>query len=315
MADLKVWLDATRPGGTSSPSGDFGAVAFYDATNTTREQREWVRQQLSPMRCKIIFIESICEDGEVEEANITASKVSMPDYDGVSAEEAVADFKARIAAYRAHYEQVREVGHSWIKMIDGGRELRLNNVTGFLPSRIAQFLVNLHTHRRSFYFSRHGQSEYNQLGRIGGDSGLTSNGEAYATELAGWVERQVVVGEDGAPVPCRLWTSSLQRTIQTAQHIAHPTVTTPAGEQWVQMRPKVFRNLDEIYAGVRERRGAGAARSGAPRASALAPAPRTQRERPPPSPAPLHPAPHPTLRPPPSAPTRRPLAPLRSVTG
>ena len=58
----------------------------------------------------------------------------------------------------------------------------------------------------------------------------------------------------------RLWTSSLQRTELTAAHIPHPDVfpeelDAPAeymeesGAVWRQMRHRVFRNLDEIYAG------------------------------------------------------------------
>ena len=129
----------------------------------------------------------------------------------------------------------------------------MNNIRGFLPSRISQFLMNLHVDRRSFYFSRHGQSEYNRLGKIGGDSDLTEHGEAYATKLGEWVGANVMCGADGKPVPSRLWTSSLLRTRRTARHIPHPTVpyTTSEGVamEWVQMRPKAFRNLDELYAG------------------------------------------------------------------
>ena len=75
---------------------------------------------------------------------------------------------------------------TWIKMVDGGREMSMNNIRGFLPSRIAQFLVNLHVDRRSFFFSRHGQSEYNRLGKIGGDSDLTEHGEKYALANRSW---------------------------------------------------------------------------------------------------------------------------------
>ena len=123
-----------------------------------------------------------------------------------------------------------------------------------LVRAVSQFLVNLHVNRRSFYFSRHGQSEYNRLGKIGGDSDLTEHGEAYATALGTWVSKNVMHDEAGAPVPARLWTSSLLRTRQTARHIPHPTVpfTKEDGSsgQWVQMRPKAFRNLDELYAGL-----------------------------------------------------------------
>ena len=54
---------------------------------------------------------------------------------------------------------------SWFKLIDAGREIAMNNIRGFLPSRIAQFLINLHTSRTPFYLSRHGQSVYNGQAR------------------------------------------------------------------------------------------------------------------------------------------------------
>ena len=38
---------------------------------------------------------------------------------------------------------------------------------------------------------RHGQSEYNAVGRIGGDSGLTVHGLNYAKALAFFVENHV----------------------------------------------------------------------------------------------------------------------------
>jgi len=136
-------------------------------------------------------------------------------------------------------------------MIDGGKSLQMNEIHGFLPSRIAQFLVNLHVHKKKIYLSRHGQSEYNRLGKVGGDSALTEHGHAFAVALGKWVEVNVMTDSAGEPQPCRLWTSSLLRTRMTAQHIPHPTIAHPHGfGEWVQMRPKAFRNLDEIYAGL-----------------------------------------------------------------
>merc|ERR1712039_795459 len=49
-------------------------------------------------------------------------------------------------------------------------------------------------------------------------------------------------------VPARLWTSSLRRTKETAQFIAHPIVNHN-GKPFAQMRGRQFRNLDEVYAG------------------------------------------------------------------
>lgn len=50
-------------------------------------------------------------------------------------------------------------------------------------------------------------------------------------------------------VCARLWTSSLRRTKETAAYIRHPMIELPGGKTWEQMAPRVYRNLDEVYAG------------------------------------------------------------------
>ena len=75
-----------------------------------------------------------------------------------------------------------------------------NNIRGFLPTRIMTFLLNLHISRSPFYFTRHGQSEYNEYGQIGGDSGLTERGEEYATALGKWVSENISC-PNGTPRP------------------------------------------------------------------------------------------------------------------
>jgi len=50
-------------------------------------------------------------------------------------------------------------------------------------------------------------------------------------------------------VCARLWTSSLRRTKQTASYIKHPTIRLPGGKVWEQMSHRIYRNLDEVYAG------------------------------------------------------------------
>jgi len=53
----------------------------------------------------------------------------------------------------------------------------------------------------------------------------------------------------GEEIPARLWTSSLRRTKETAQHIPHSTMVLPGGKVWEQMSHRIYRNLDEVYAG------------------------------------------------------------------
>jgi hypothetical protein len=82
----------------------------------------------------------------------------------------------------------------------------LHNIKGHLPLKVANFIMNLRTTRHAFYLSRclplrpcllislslsHGQSEYNTVGRIGGDSGLSEHGLAYALKLAEFVDQKV----------------------------------------------------------------------------------------------------------------------------
>jgi broad specificity phosphatase PhoE len=46
---------------------------------------------------------------------------------------------------------------------------------------------------------RHGQSEYNSVGKIGGDSGLTTHGFNYAKRLADFVDTKVSNDWSDAP--------------------------------------------------------------------------------------------------------------------
>lgn len=122
--------------------------------------------------------------------------------------------------------------------------------------------MNLHTLPRTFYLTRHGQSEYNLLGKIGGDSGLSPAGLEYARRLALFAKEYIAHTTKSDPStgeevkisrPARLWTSTLLRTKETAQFIEHNTIqhTWDNGDiiAWMQFRPMARRNLDELYAG------------------------------------------------------------------
>ena len=57
--------------------------------------------------------------------------------------------------------------------------LRDTPCTGWRSRRILHFLINLHIIPRPIFLSRHGQSEYNVLCKIGGDSNLSEMGIKY----------------------------------------------------------------------------------------------------------------------------------------
>lgn len=66
---------------------------------------------------------------------------------------------------------------SYIKIFDVGSRYLVNRVQDHIQSRIVYYLMNIHVTPRSIYLSRHGESELNLLGRIGGDSGLSPGGQ------------------------------------------------------------------------------------------------------------------------------------------
>lgn len=53
----------------------------------------------------------------------------------------------------------------------------MNRVQDHIQSRIVYYLMNIHVQPRTIYLCRHGESEFNLKGRIGGDSGLSNRGK------------------------------------------------------------------------------------------------------------------------------------------
>ena len=103
----------------------------------------------------LIFLESICDDPAIIAANV-ALKVSMgdPDYKDTSREDAKRDFLRRIKEYEAVYETITEPHLSYFKIINVGDQVTVCRIHGYLQSRIAFYLMNLHLKPRSIFFSR-----------------------------------------------------------------------------------------------------------------------------------------------------------------
>ncbi|KAK6729370.1 hypothetical protein RB195_006429 [Necator americanus] len=221
-----------------------GEVAILDATNTTRARRRKVLEFCSNRRTlfdppfRVFFIESICDDPAIINSNISDVKVNSPDYKGIMThEQAKEDFLKRIENYKLQYEPLDEEedeDHSFIKVINAGKSFYVHNVNGHVQSRVVYFLMNIHLLPRSIYLTRHGESEYNQLGRLGGDSPLSENGLKYAEELRDYFENEHISD-------LRVWSSQRIRAAQTAAYLRKQATII---EYW-----KV---LDEIDAGICE---------------------------------------------------------------
>ncbi|KAM6474811.1 6-phosphofructo-2-kinase/fructose-2,6-bisphosphatase 1 isoform 2-T2 [Liasis olivaceus] len=211
-----------------------GQVAVFDATNTTRERRALILQFAKENGYKVFFIESICDDPDIIQENIKQVKLTSPDYKDCNRDEVVEDFLKRIECYQKTYQPLDDEldsSLSYIKIFNVGSRYLVNRVQDHVQSRTVYYLMNIHVTPRSIYLSRHGESELNLRGRIGGDSGLSERGKQYAYALASFIRSQYIRD-------LKVWTSHMKRTIQTAEALHVPY------EQW--------KALNEIDAGVCE---------------------------------------------------------------
>uniref|UniRef100_A0A8C2JCN5 6-phosphofructo-2-kinase domain-containing protein n=1 Tax=Cyprinus carpio TaxID=7962 RepID=A0A8C2JCN5_CYPCA len=182
---------------------DHGQVAVFDATNTTRERREVILTFAKENGYKVFFVESLCDDPEIIAENIK-----------------------QVNEFDKHLLNL-----SYIKIFNVGSRYLVNQVQDHIQSRIVYYLMNIHVTPRTIYLCRHGESELNLLGRIGGDSGLSARGIKFAAALGTYIRGQCILD-------LKIWTSHMRRTIQTAEAIGVPY------EQW--------KALNEIDAGVCE---------------------------------------------------------------
>jgi broad specificity phosphatase PhoE len=219
-----------------------GDVAIYDGTNTTIDRRKMVKDVLDEKleNHTLMWIESICNDDKIIETNIRMTKLSSPDYRDVDSETATKDFRQRIEEYRKRYEEVTKEGDgedtSFIKLYDVGHQFNMNNIAGYIESKIVSFLMNLHITPRPIYFTRHGQSLFNIEDRVGGDPDLSERGMKYAGRLGKFFEEEFERGRINHQT--KILTSTLKRAVTTAGHLKF-------GPSFVSLKL-----LDELNAGV-----------------------------------------------------------------
>ncbi|XP_032186693.1 6-phosphofructo-2-kinase/fructose-2,6-bisphosphatase 1 isoform X5 [Mustela lutreola] len=174
-------------------SHEEGHVAVFDATNTTRERRSLILQFAKEHGYKVFFIESICNDPGIIAENIRQVKLGSPDYIDCDREKVLEDFLKRIECYEVNYQPLDDEldSHlSYIKIFDVGTRYTVNRVQDHIQSRTVYYLMNIHVTPRSIYLCRHGESELNLRGRIGGDSGLSARGKQGVCEEMTYEEIQ-----------------------------------------------------------------------------------------------------------------------------
>eukprot|EP01029_Cantina_marsupialis_P007261 TRINITY_DN1800_c0_g2_i1.p1 TRINITY_DN1800_c0_g2~~TRINITY_DN1800_c0_g2_i1.p1 ORF type:complete len:498 (+),score=149.89 TRINITY_DN1800_c0_g2_i1:328-1821(+) len=216
-------------------------MGVFDATNTTVARRRWLMDEVASWNtgARVMFVESVCKNPEIIEANIRDIKLKSPDYCNMDPEKAMKDFKARIAQYESVYETLTfEENACFVQLIDVGSKVITHKTKGYLPSKIVYFLTNLHIKPPPIFLTRHGESERNAMRKIGSGSMLTVNGDLYSKKLKNFIDERF--GPPAEPIApgtpssssstgsCSLtvWSATLPAPLKTAAELRRTLVTS-----------------------------------------------------------------------------------------
>ena len=230
-----------------------GQIAIYDAVNPLAAGRRSLAKEFSRHDTETLFIESACDDERIIEENVRSVKISSPDYVGWSEADAVKHYLARMSAKIPHFETMDEPELNFIKMINAGERLTVNNCTfGYLSHRIVFYLLNLHIKSRHTYFARAGTSREEDSYKA--DTVLSEQGVEYAIKMSETLlvhrekERQAMIKGGGPDIPLKtltVWTSTRRRTVETSQYLYEAGYRVRQRSQMSQLNPGVCEKKSE----------------------------------------------------------------------
>ena len=206
-----------------------GDVAILDATNGSAQRRAMILEELRDHPA--LFIECVNEDPLLLDLSIRA-KAKLPEYAAYGEEEAVASFRERLSYYEAMYTPA---GHGperfWIRVDAPANRILREQPCEASPVYPAIREVLVCPWVRSLYLVRHGQTEFNLEGRIGGDPPLTPKGREQAQRLARRLRGERLDW---------LFTSTRRRSHETA---------APLLAERPDLHCLALKEFDEIFAG------------------------------------------------------------------
>lgn len=230
-----------------------GQVAIYDAINAISGSRRALAKEFEKHEVQTLFIESTCNDERIIEENVRNVKISSPDYVGWSDQDAVKDYLARISSRIPHFETMEEPELHWIKMINAGERVMVNNCAfGYLSQRIVFYLLNLHIKSRHTYFARAGTTIAADSYKA--DASLSEEGEDYTRKMSETLlahreqERKAIIDQGGPEnglKPLTVWTSTRRRTVETSGHLAALGYRVRQRSQMSQLNPGVCEKMTE----------------------------------------------------------------------
>ena len=183
LEDMLNWIDEPFDNSDDGVNGDVGTntpfinnvtttqkssrfkcrVGIFDATNSTKERRDWVLKECTHETKRagkptgVVFIESICNDADLMHENLLTKVTTSPDYAGVPLEEAMADIYNRCKKYEEAYETIDDEegdDKSYIKIYNLSSKLLVNHIYGMLAKSIVPILMACNIATRPVYLCR-----------------------------------------------------------------------------------------------------------------------------------------------------------------
>nr|POE74297.1 putative 6-phosphofructo-2-kinase/fructose-2,6-bisphosphatase [Quercus suber] len=231
-----------------------GQIAIYDAVNPLASGRRALAKEFEKQNVQTLFIESHCTDERIIEENVRSVKISSPDYIQWNSEDAVKDYLKRINARIPHYETMEEAELHYVKMINAGQRVVVNNCSfGYLSQRIVFYLLNLHIKSRQTYFCRAGTT--NDEDSYKADASLSTEGEDYARKMSDTLlkhresELQDLMKHVASDItelrPLTVWTSTRRRTVETSKYLEDQGYRVRHRSQMSQLNPGVCEKMSE----------------------------------------------------------------------
>ncbi len=205
-----------------------GDVAILDATNASRARRQVTNANLT--NYPILYVECVNEDPLLLE-NFIQLKCKLPEFKNMAEKDALECFRTRIGYYEQMYTSVGADERYWMRVDAAANRIIQECPCDGSPHYPAIRDVVVSRWVRSLYLMRHGQTQFNLEGRIGGNPPLTKKGLQQARAMAMHI--------NGLTIPW-IFTSTRLRSHQTAEPLLASRPDT---------RCLALPEFDEIWAG------------------------------------------------------------------
>mmetsp|Transcript_77202 Transcript_77202/g.136751 ORF Transcript_77202/g.136751 Transcript_77202/m.136751 type:complete len:496 (+) Transcript_77202:43-1530(+) len=171
-----------------------GSIAILDATNSTVARRRKIVEYVEAHQrgYRVLFVEAICNDAQVLDANMWGKVSNSPDFSGLEPAAALSDLRKRIAKYEEVYETVGDEEGSFIKLFNLSSKVMVNQCYGRMTKTVLPYLMAIHIGARPIWLVRAGPGPINSCdGAASERSGVLSNaGWTFASNLAAFVKKR-----------------------------------------------------------------------------------------------------------------------------